>query len=287
MNHYTTIDPTLSDEEYNKQVDKYGYDYHRLNNFVMSHTLMKCENDRELVLQIEHALMCQYIVNEEDPLFTKPDGPTTNIIVTRKRTLEAASAYKGIRTSVLNFANNHSVGGAPFSAGAQEECLCRETTLYPCLKALEKEFYVKHQEQYRNGQIDDFGSDDLIYTRDVIVFKSDESAPKILKDEDWQMVDVITCAAPVVPYGVNPERLYDVIYKRLTKVLDVAKKEQVEVLILGAWGCGAFHNSPRVVASIFKALLRKYHFEKVEFAIYDRVESPNDNYHAFKETLED
>jgi uncharacterized protein (TIGR02452 family) len=47
----------------------------------------------------------------------------------------------------------------------------------------------------------------------------------------------------------------------------VAAKEKVEVLILGAWGCGAFKNDSNVVAHAFYTLLKNYNFEVVEFAL--------------------
>jgi hypothetical protein len=40
-----------------------------------------------------------------------------------------------------------------------------------------------------------------------------------------------------------------------------------EVLILGAWGCGAFRNPEDVVARVFREHLRRYDFKKVVFAL--------------------
>ena len=65
----------------------------------------------------------------------------TKYVVFGKRTLEAAKYYKGKKVAVLNFANSHFIGGAPFSAGAQDESICRCSTLYPCLQAMCEVFY--------------------------------------------------------------------------------------------------------------------------------------------------
>ena len=62
---------------------------------------------------------------------------------------------------------------------------------------------------------------------------------------------------------------------------DVAAKEKNEVLILGAFGCGAFHNPPDVVADIFAKLIKNYDFEIVEFAVFCRGDDTS-NYDAFK-----
>jgi uncharacterized protein (TIGR02452 family) len=50
----------------------------------------------------------------------------------------------------------------------------------------------------------------------------------------------------------------------------VAAKEENEVLILGAWGCGAFKNPVEVIARVFVELLKDYNFETVEFALATR-----------------
>ena len=260
---------------YNGQLDAAARSgYHSLNRFVMNHTQRLCQDVPELRQAIEDAIKAQYIVfdNGDEDRNKGSDGPTENIIVSGKRSFEAASAYKGKKVAVLNFANNHSVGGAPWSAGAQEECLCRTSTLYPCILAEYEAFYQRHQDLYRAGKIDNYGNDDLIYTPGVIVFKSDESAPKLLKKEEWYPVDVITCAAPQLGFCDSGQtaRFEAMMNMRIQKILQAAKKEGVEVLILGAFGCGAFNNPPETVARLFKENLKLYHFETVEFAVYDR-----------------
>ena len=57
----------------------------------------------------------------------------------------------------------------------------------------------------------------------------------------------------------------------------------LEVLILGAFGCGAFRNPPDVVAEIFNSLIRHYNFEIVEFAVFCRDDTRN--YDIFKRIL--
>ena len=132
-------------------------------------------------------------------------------------------------------------------------------------------FYRKHQRQFEQGIINHVGNDDIIYTPDVIVFKSDERAeiiePKMLPLNDWYKVNIITCAAPELRYGPMPNDYETIITRRIKRILDVAAMERTEVLILGAWGCGAFKNPIEIVARVFFALLKNYNFEIVEFAI--------------------
>ena len=84
---------------------------------------------------------------------------------------------------------------------------------------------------------------------------------------------------------------FDIMYGKGISVsgdiLDLAAKHKNEVLILGAFGCGAFQNDPNVVALAMKQVLPDYlHvFETIEFAVYC---SPKDdsNYRIFHRTLQ-
>jgi uncharacterized protein (TIGR02452 family) len=89
--------------------------------------------------------------------------------------------------------------------------------------------------------------------------------------DEWYKVNVITCAAPQL-YGVDnrPRNYEDVIRSRIKKILDVAAMEGNEVVILGAWGCGAFKNPVEIVASIMVELVKNYNFKVVEFALATR-----------------
>lgn len=247
-------------------------DYRKINKEVMANTEIMYRTLPELKEAVNQSIKHQYMVAHNDdisqPIVTESH---THYICSGKRTFEAASAYRGKKVAVLNFANNHSVGGAPFTAGAQEESLCRCSTLYPCLQAMQVPFYNRHIHDYENHRIDDLGNDDLIYTPDVVVFKTDERTdpiyPQMMAQRDWYKVDVITCAAPVLKRVRRPSNYEEIIASRIKKILDVATKENVEVLILGAWGCGDFKNDPQVVSNAFYTLLKNYNFEVVEFAM--------------------
>ena len=53
-------------------------------------------------------------------------------------------------------------------------------------------------------------------------------------------------------------------------MLTCAAAKGAEVLVLGAFGCGAFQNHPEVVARAYKVALQEFPkvFRKVEFAVY-------------------
>ena len=252
------------------------FNYRQINYEVMSDTAHCCETMPELMKAIEHSIAKQFMVAEEDVIDRPtPDTNGTEYIVSGKRSFEAAKAYRGRKVAVLNYANNLYIGGAPYSAGAQEESLCRCSTLLPCLRAMREPFYKKHHDMYVSHKMDFMGNDDLIYTPDVVVFKSDERTdpvyPRMMQHDEWFKVNVITCAAPQMQGAVRrPSNYEDAIRSRIKKILDVAAKEGNEVVILGAWGCGAFKNSIEVVSKIFVELLKNYNFEIVEFALATR-----------------
>ena len=258
-----------------------AYNYRQINFEVMSDTEHCYNTIPALINAVQLSVSTQYMVAEEDNI-DQPISETndTKYIVSGKRSFEAAKDYVDKKIAVLNFANNLSIGGAPFYAGAQEESLCRCSTLLPCLREMKESFYHKHHELYCTKQMDFMGNDDLIYTPEIIVFKSDERTdpiyPRMMDREDWFKVNVITCAAPQMQIAkIYPHNYEDVIRSRIKKILDVAAKEKNDVLILGAWGCGAFKNPIEIIARIFVDLLRNYNFKSVEFALATRNDVQN------------
>ncbi|MBR3149542.1 MAG: TIGR02452 family protein [Eubacterium sp.] len=213
----------------------------------------------------------------------------TIVKVTPNTTFKCASEYvdRYKRVAVLNFANPyHPGGGVEQGNMAQEECLCRSSNLYAALtcKYILTNYYDRNS---RNRT--PFGTDSVIYSKGVTVFKSDDAVPQKL-DKTFK-VDVITCAAPYYnsTYGpYNPNQYKPAFYSRIKNILEVAISNDVDVLILGAFGCGAFNNSPEVVASVFGRLLftegYSHYFRRVVFAI--KPDENNDNYEVFKEILD-
>ena len=146
-------------------------------------------------------------------------------------------------------------------------------------------FHDKHRQMLRAGNMDARYNDDCIFTPEVVVFKTDAAEPKVMDENDWYLVDVITCAAPNLreqpsnamnPYSGNKQvrlsekELLELHMKRIKRILSIAQKEGEEVLILGAFGCGAFCNPPRVVAEAMARVIREfqYDFLTIEFAVY-------------------
>ena len=252
-------------------------DYHKINKTVMDDTQELCDKVAALKNAVASSIEREYILYGDDDVELGSVVPNEEmeIVVSRERTFEAAEKYRGRKICCLDFANSHSVGGAPWSAGAQEESMCRTSTLYPCLYAEKRDFYELHCDEFDAGEIDEMGTDDLIYVPDVVVFKTDESVPKLKDEDSWFKTDVIVSAAPELDWGYDDIAYEKIMESRIKRILDVASKENVQVLILGAFGCGAFQNPPEVVSSIFARLIRKYDFEIVEFAVFCRGDTKN------------
>ena len=251
--------------------------YTEINKTVMDNTLEMCHKLNYLRESILQSIHKEYIVYQDDKIELEALTPRKDmtIIVSKKRTFEAAEEYKNKKVCCLDFANNHNIGGAPWYAGAQEESMCRTSTLYSCISAKEQEFYKKHIHEYESGIIDEMGNDDLIYVPDVVVFKTDDSVPELKDESEWFKTDVIVSAAPQLGWNYDEKKYRTVMESRIKRILDVASFEKVQVLILGGFGCGAFHNPPEIVSDVFADMIGNYDFETVEFAVYCRDDSTN------------
>jgi uncharacterized protein (TIGR02452 family) len=262
---------------------------------VFEDTAKHCKEDPKLVKSIEYSSSNQVLIPESEN-FPEADkakySEKADVIVTKNRTYQAAAAYKGQKVCALNFASAvHPGGGVAWGSSAQEECLCRCSTLYFCLdrKELHDGFYSIHKKNRKP-----VNNDDCIYTPNVTVFKSDTRHPEMLPSDEWYNVNVITCAAPDLrekffmgnQKKISDEELSALHEKRMRRILDIAAANDNEVVILGAFGCGAFANPPAVVAKALKKAVQEYlHcFKKIEFAVYC---SPRDdtNYRVFEEVL--
>jgi len=261
-----------------------------------------CKSNAKLKETIKASIANQKIILEGDTIsdVEKLVYPQkAKVIVSKKRSYEAASAYSGQKICVHNFASaSNPGGGVTKGASAQEECLCRCSSLYFCLNIKEAwdGFYTLH----RNAR-NPLHNDDIIYTPGVTVFKSDTAQPRLLSEKDWYEVNVITCAAPNLrqrpsnaynsgdgdkAVKISDKDLLALHEKRLRRILDVAAMEGNEVVILGAFGCGAFSNNPEVVARAARNVVAEYLqvFKTIEFAVYC---SPKDdwNYKVFERAL--
>ncbi|MDO5132166.1 MAG: TIGR02452 family protein [Eubacteriales bacterium] len=269
-----------------------------MNAKVFQDTTAFITGSERLTTAVERSRRNQKLIPEKDKIadcrldYSEDAG----IIVSGKRTLEAASAYADKKVCILNFASaTNPGGGVVHGSSAQEESLCRCSILYYCLNTPEmmEGFYLPHRRADNP-----LYNDDLIYTPDVVVIKTDTSEPVRMRENDWYKVNVITCAAPNLrkrpSNRMNPnagskaaritgQDLRMLLESRIRKIFQVAAAEGNEVLILGAFGCGAFQNPPDLVADVFHDVTLQYRrkFETIEYAVF-HTGRKTENYRAFQ-----
>lgn len=216
---------------------------------------------------------------------------TVKVTVTRNRTFEAA--YKVIvlepdkKVLVHNFASaTNPGGGVERGCSTQEESLCRCSTLYP---TLDTEFAWQEYYNYHRKRHDLLYTDTCIYSPNIKIIKADTMNAKRLPEEEWGTVDVITCAAPNLREAAattSDKTVFELHKKRARHMFTIAASQGVDVIILGAFGCGAFKNKPEIVARAYKDIIEefKYKFDKIEFAVYCKA-TETTNYNTFNRLL--
>ena len=271
---------------------------------VFRDTLDFIENNPGLASSVAQAKKNTEVFYEDDyPLFDASKTKMMMISVSKDRSFQAAVRLNkenpSTKIAVMNFANAfYAGGGVENGSNAQEEALCLISTLYPLIHRVTlRDSFYKHHKDLNTPK----ASDSLIYTEGVIICKSDTDLPERLPKDEWVTVDVITIAAPDLRQSSNVHfdlvnggtsmtnaELFGYHVKRAIHMLTCAAAKGAEILVLGAFGCGAFRNNPEVVARAFKVALETFPkvFSKVEFAVYC-APGNTENYDAFKRVLLD
>ena len=268
---------------------------------IFQDTMHRIDTSKTLTESVEYSIANQVFYSDNSALETYElvksrilnfDEPA-KIVVTKNSTFNAARNYNG-KVCVLNFASaTNPGGGVDKGATAQEECLCRTSTLYKCLNTpgVKEVFYIPHR---KSGT--PLHNDDILYTPDVTIIKSDNYNSLFMHKK----VNVITCAAPnlrITPANaynhengegvkISDEDLFKLHVERAHKILACAAIYNNETVILGAFGCGAFKNPPEIVAEAYKKVISEYFmhtFKTIEFAVYCR--SDMTNYEIFNKIL--
>lgn len=207
--------------------------------------------------------------------------------------MHLAKQHPGKRIAVLNFASATNPGGGVVNgSSAQEESLCRCSTLYP---TLDRRFLWQAYYDVNRAAGNVLHTDACIYSPGIVVCKTDTDFPERLPQEDWMTVDVVSCAAPNLSH--TPGNLYNlesgqavsimtselqrIHEQRARGILAIAATNSVSILVLGAFGCGTFRNA-RAYANVLKDC--RQHFDWIEFAIFCR-DGERENYDAFAEAL--
>ena len=182
------------------------------------------------------------------------------------------------KVAVLNMASRSNPGGGVYGgAGAQEEycfrCSDYFRSLYQFVDYAPAYGVKRSHKSYPMDR--NFGG---VYSPNVTVFRGTEEEGYPFIEKPWQ-VNFIAVA------GINnpdtetkedgrkwmTEPMVAGTSNKIRTILNIAIDNEIDILVLGAIGCGAFHNPPHHVAQLFKEILAepeyRHAFKKVVFAI--------------------
>ncbi len=217
--------------------------------------------------------------DEEQKALPRPHN--TIVSIERGDCISLAIAYKnqGYNPILLNMADWFRAGGmVEFGSGAQEEECFRRSNYFKYL----------HQSYYPLKRYD------TIVSKGVEYYCAPMSTGYVLYDEPLS-IDMIAAPAVQSPWVTqdgnefkNPEDV-ETMEQKIRMLFWIAAKEGNDVLVLSAWGCGAFGCPPRHVARIFKKICdeQKGLFKRVVFAILGQnFLAINDNIRIFQEAFQ-
>ena len=182
------------------------------------------------------------------------------------------------KVAVLNMASRQNPGGGVATgAGAQEEYLFRCSDYYHSLYQFVDygwEYNVPRK-MYSYPLDRNFGG---VFSPNITVFRGPEEDGYPFLENPWKInfIAVPGLRNPEILIDENqqitlPPILMDALRNKIRTILDIAIDNHITILVLSALGCGAFHNPPYIVASLFKEILRenlyRNAFAKVYFAI--------------------
>lgn len=236
---------------------------------VYKDTLKYCENDRFPMLTstvynyLEPGFRDEVFLQDYEP-FAQP----VKIVIKNQDSFEMAiEMHQGdFNPMVLNMASDYRPGGGVATgARAQEEELFRRSN-YACV--LDKKFYPLKTEQ-------------CVYSPRVFIVKDREY--NLLKNPvEISCLAVaairnpkIICIDGLEYYKYNTDA--DIMQIKIDMIFKIAMKYGVRDLVLGALGCGAFHNPAQEVAEMFLRSVKKYgkYFRTIGFAVLSQKNNPN------------
>ena len=206
-----------------------------------------------------------------------------------------ALAGEGLNPAILNLASRfHACGGYDHGAGAQEESICRASTLSlslyqyfdPRLQCVRESGVKPKGNAYPLDN--EFGG---IYSPGVTFFRHNAKTGFELREEPFAC-GVITVPALNfretahydnadleyrAPDGGFTARGEEIMLNKIRTIFRIAAANGHDSLVLGAFGCGVFRLPPEAVALQFNTVIGEKEFEgrfkAIVFAILERPET--------------
>ena len=281
-----------------------GADYHSLRREVWENTLKIVEDggytlpNGDSITVENHERRSKFYHKPFNVFFEQQKKPP-EITVTSEDCLDAAYKWieSGLKVSVLNMASRRNPGGGVRNgAGAQEEYLFRCSDYYKFLYryAPYAEEYNLTRSHYQYPLDKNFGG---IFSEGVTIFRENEESGYKLAEKTWK-VNIIAVAgmnSPRLVFENGEDRiapeLVEGVKNKIRTIFRIALDNGQKNLILGALGCGAFHNPPKHVAELFSEVLCEQEFfgafQRICFAVKTSHTSKGDtNFLSFKKILD-
>ena len=243
--------------------------------------------------------------------YESPSGKMINLIGSRQQLLDATKVYRepvsaaeiptryattqtgcdnedclvvakqlidlGLNPAVLNLADAyHACGMYNSGSGAQEESLCRASTLSLTLYQYYNKMWAKKAgvplRPISAYPMDiHFGG---IYSPGVTVFRDNQKTGFALREEPYQTAFISLAALNFRPDdkakinnreycadngGFTPEG-EQIMFDKIRTIYRIALLNGHDTLVLGAFGCGVFQLKPELVAKYFKQILDEDEF---------------------------
>lgn len=208
---------------------------------------------------------------------------TTQIIVKNDDSIHCGHQLQkeGYNPVVLNLASRRNPGGGVLNGSrAQEESLFRSTNLFLSMYryATYAENYGLEKSRYQYPMPVRFGG---IYVPDATVFRAGAKDDFALLDTPYYMSFV---AVPAINHpeldadGNICEEDAALTKNKMRTMLRIGLLNNHDSIVLGAFGCGAFHNPPKHIARLFHEVIDETEFKDkyklIAFAILEDHNSP-------------
>jgi len=224
----------------------------------------------------------------------KPYG-SPKLSISTMTTADACEFFAKDKSKVvcaLNFANGQTAGGGyKNGATAQEEDLCRQfPTLYSTLYNATKEGLYPFGPCTCRAAANPEKYSDVLYTSDLSFARGGmEDGYPLLEQSQEVKVSMVAAAAPNIRFASEISDP-DLIYNTVQSIFKAPRliQPEVDTLILGAWGCGAFGGDPKQIAELFVRALISDSFgdlyKDIHFAI-PKLAPDDNNYDVFKQVF--
>lgn len=229
----------------------------------MNPLILKRRNDRIFREGVFPEMRSEYVPDIEPVPIGRTEEFHVREHLMRTDTVSAVLSFPGRRVCALNFANANFPGGAYVLGGnAQEESLCRASLLYYTIRTA-RGFYRRNRlhvlPDYTHGMID-------------------SANVPVVRDREGNLLgkpvpcDFITSPAvnrTLARFFFPRKTLDRIMQERIDRIIALAARKRPDVLVLGAYGCGAFGNRRETVYPQFERAINRYLHDAVQVVFAD------------------